>query len=157
MNKHENISVFGMGKINYYPIMTKRDKPVTTKNYAKKGKDSAYKINTDGQELKSYTYTHKNPNTIIEGMWENNKGKLHPTQKPIILFEYLIKTYTLEGETVLDNAMGSFTAAIACLNTKRSFIGIEKDEHYFQVGKNRLEKHLSTLDYTPEIVYNEDE
>jgi site-specific DNA-methyltransferase (adenine-specific) len=68
--------------------------------------------------------------------------------------EYLIKTYTNEGETVLDFAMGSFTTAIACLNTKRSFIGIELDEHYFQVGKERLEKHLLTLDYKPKIVYN---
>jgi site-specific DNA-methyltransferase (adenine-specific) len=51
--------------------------------------------------------------------------------------------------------MGSFTAAIACINTKRSFIGIEKDEHYFQVGKDRLEKHLLTLDFTPETTYNQ--
>ena len=69
--------------------------------------------------------------------------------------EYLIKTYTNENETVLDFAMGSFTTAIACLNTKRSFIGIELDEHYFKVGKERLEKHLSILDYTLEIVCNQ--
>jgi len=79
----------------------------------------------------------------------------HPTQKPVALMEYLIKTYTNEDETVLDFTMGSFTTAIACLNTKRSFIGIEKDEHYFQVGKDRLEKHLLTLDFTPIIVYNQ--
>ena len=150
MNKHENISVFGTGKINYYPIMIKRDKPVTVKNYAKKSRDSAYKINTDGQELKSYTYTHRNPDTIIEGLWEANAGKVHPTQKPVALLEYLIRTYTNEGETVLDNCAGSFSTAIACLNTKRSFIGIEKDAHYFQVGKDRVEKHLLTLDYNPE-------
>ena len=83
----------------------------------------------------------------------SNANVLHPTQKPVALLEYLIKTYTLEGETVLDNCMGSFSTAIACLNTKRSFIGIEKDAHYFQVGKDRVEKHLITLDYKPEIVY----
>ena len=69
--------------------------------------------------------------------------------------EYLIKTYTNEGETVLDFTCGSFTTAIACLNTKRDFIGIELDDHYFKVGSERLEKHLLTLDYTPKIIYNQ--
>lgn len=81
---------------------------------------------------------------------------LHPTQKPVALFEYLIKTYTNEGETVLDNCMGSFTTAIACLNTKRNFIGIELDKNYFKIGSERLEKHLETLDYKPEILYNQE-
>ena len=144
MNKHENISVFGVGKINYYPIMIERDKPVTVKNYAKKGKDSVYKINTDGQELKSYTYTHRNPDTIITGFWEANAGKQHPTQKPVALLEYLIKTYTLEGETVLDNCMGSGSTGVACINTNRNFIGIEKDDKYFDIAKKRIEEHLTT-------------
>ena len=94
------------------------------------------------------------PNNIITFSNPNNKT-VHPTQKPVALMEYLIKTYTNEGETVLDFTMGSFTTAIACLNTKRDFVGIELDEHYFQVGKDRLEKHLLTLDYTPEIIYNQ--
>ena len=81
---------------------------------------------------------------------------LHPTQKPVALFEYLIKTYTNDGDTVLDNVMGSFTTAIACLNTKRNFIGIELDKNYFKIGSERLEKHLETLDYKPEIVYNQE-
>ena len=87
---------------------------------------------------------------IIEVSMERG---LHPTQKPVKLLELLIKTYTNEGETVLDNCMGSFSTAIACLNTKRNFIGIEKDDKYFQVGKDRVEKHLLTLDYSPEMVY----
>ena len=140
MNKHENISVFGVGKINYYPIMVERDKPVTVKNYAKKGKDSTYKINTEGQTLKSYTYTHRNPDTIIHGLWEANAGKVHPTQKPVALLEYLIKTYTLEGETVLDNCMGSGSTGVACVNTNRKFIGIELDNTYFEIAKERIEK-----------------
>ena len=61
----------------------------------------------------------------------------------------------MKSEIVLDFTMGSFTTAIACLNTKRSFIGIEKDKHYFQVGKDRLEKHLLTIDYNPKIIYNQ--
>ena len=95
------------------------------------------------------------PRSVLKISNDNHKS-IHPTQKPVELCEYFIKTYTNEGEIVLDNCMGSFTTAIACLNTKRSFIGIEKDEHYFQVGKDRLEKHLTTLDYTPEIIYELD-
>jgi len=72
------------------------------------------------------------------------KGKVHPTQKPVALLEYLIKTYTLEGETVLDNTMGSGSTGIACINTKRNFIGIEKDDKYFEIAKKRIEEHLTT-------------
>ena len=69
---------------------------------------------------------------------------VHPTQKPIQLLEYLIKTYTLEGETVLDNCMASGSTGVACLNTKRNFIGIEKDDKYFGIAKKRIEAHLTT-------------
>lgn len=141
MQKHENILVFGKGKVKYNPQMILRDKPVTVKNYAKKGKDSTYKLNQDGTDLKSYTYTHRNPDTIIMGCWEANKGKLHSTQKPVSLCEYLIKTYTNENDLVLDNCMGSGTTGIACLNTNRNFIGMELDENYFNVAKKRIENH----------------
>lgn len=80
------------------------------------------------------------PTAIIE--FSNRKGKsLHPTQKPVELFEYLIKTYTNEGETVLDNVMGSGTTGIACKNLNRNFIGIELDENYFNIAKERIENH----------------
>lgn len=138
MQKHEDVCVFGIGTINYYPLMILRDKPVTVKNYSKKGKDSAYKINTDGSNLKSYTYTHKNPDTIIVGCWEANKGKVHPTQKPVSLMEYLIKTYTQESDWVLDFTMGSGTTGVACRNLNRNFIGIEKDPEYFEIAKKRI-------------------
>ena len=62
----------------------------------------------------------------------------HPTQKPISLYEYLIKTYTNEGETILDNCIGSGTTAIACKRTNRNFIGIEKDENYFKIAEQRI-------------------
>jgi len=68
---------------------------------------------------------------------------LHPTQKPVALFEYLIKTYTNEGETVLDNCMGSGTTAIACINTNRNFIGFELDKHYYDIAKERIQKALA--------------
>ena len=68
----------------------------------------------------------------------------HQTQKPIALLEYFIKTYTIEGETVLDNTMGSGSTGVACVNTGRNFIGIEKDDKYFEIAKKRIEEHLTT-------------
>lgn len=138
MNKHESVLVFGKGKLNYYPQMTKRNKPVTVKNYGKKGKQSAYQLNTNGSDKKTRTYTHRNPDTIITGKWEANSGKVHPTQKPVSLMEYLAKTYTKEGETILDFAMGSGTTGVACKNTNRSFIGIELDTGYFKIAEERI-------------------
>lgn len=77
------------------------------------------------------------PRNILEfGLDE--KEKVHPTQKPVALMEYLIRTYTNEGETVLDNCMGSGTTGVACINTGRKFIGIEKDEKYFQTARDRI-------------------
>ena len=141
MQKHEMVSVFNC-KGFYYPQMILRDKPVTVKNYAKKGKDSSYKMNTDGSNGKTYTYTHKNPDTIIVGKWMANKGKQHPTQKPVDLMEYLIKTYTLENETVLDFTMGSGSTMVACKNLNRKGIGIEKDEKYFKIAQDRINSTL---------------
>ena len=69
-----------------------------------------------------------------------DKQKLHSTQKPVSLFEYLIKTYTNENETVLDNCMGSGTTAIVCMNTNRNFIGIELDNTYFEIAKKRIDE-----------------
>lgn len=85
-------------------------------------------------------------NTINEGKryprsvqkFLKDKLKIHPTQKPVALFEYLIKTYTTEGETVLDNCMGSGTTAIACINTNRNYIGFELDENYYNLANERI-------------------
>jgi len=76
---------------------------------------------------------------IIFGITNAIKGGLHPTQKPVKLLEYLVKTYTNEGETVLDFCAGSMSTAIACINTDRRYIMIEKDDAYFQAGKERIE------------------
>jgi len=74
--------------------------------------------------------------------YDLDKEKLHPTQKPIALCEYLIKTYTNEGEIVLDNCIGSGTTAIACINTNRNYIGFELDKEYYEIAKNRINKHI---------------
>ena len=96
----------------------------------------------------------KFPRNIIDIKKHSSQCGMHPTQKPEKLMEYLIKTYTNEDELVLDFTMGSFTTAIACMNTKRSFIGIELDDKYFNIGVDRVKNHLKTLNYTPNIRYN---
>ena len=84
----------------------------------------------------------KYPQNILQFSNAIQKGKVHPTQKPVELLEYLIKTYTNENETVLDFTMGSGSTGVACMNTNRKFIGIELDENYFEIAKNRIEESM---------------
>lgn len=134
LKQHEIISVFCKGKTTYNPIMTNREKPKKSKIYA--SSDSASVKYNDGLERE---YTQLYPKSIIVESNASQRGKQHPTQKPVALMEYLINTYTNKGETVLDNCMGSGTTGVACINTSRNFIGMEKDETYFHVAKNRIE------------------
>lgn len=83
--------------------------------------------------------TERFPNTLLEFGAHDPKNRVHPTQKPVDLCEYLVKTYTNEGDTVLDNCMGSGTTGVACANLSRNFIGIEMDEKYFEIAKKRIE------------------
>mgnify|MGYP002517798273 CR=1 FL=1 len=83
----------------------------------------------------------RNPLTILS--FARDGDRKHPTQKPVALLEYLIKTYTNESETVLDNCMGSGSTGVACANTNRDFIGIELDEHYFDIAKKRIQDALN--------------
>ena len=92
--------------------------------------------------------TDRYPRSVITYSSDKQKEKLHPTQKPVALMEYLIKTYTNEGETVLDFTMGSGSTGVAAKNTNRKFIGIEMDEHYFKIATERIikeEKQLKIL------------
>lgn len=139
MAQTESISVFYDKAATYNPQMVKRppDKIEVRKTteYARTeimGGISNAPVNK--------VYDEWYPKTIITISNAGSSVKsVHPTQKPVALMEYLIKTYTNEGETVLDNCMGSGTTGIACLNTGRNFIGMEKDETYFHVAKNRIE------------------
>ena len=145
LKNHETISVF-QEKINYFPQMRK-GKMRNKKSYSKGG--GVYgRLKSDNKDNYNDEYY---PTTILEFSNASQKGKVHPTQKPVALMEYLIKTYTNEGELVLDFTMGSFTTAIACLNTKRNFIGIELDEHCFDIGTKRVKEHLKILDYKPKM------
>jgi len=136
---HENISVFN-SKI-YYPIKTKRDK---VKDY--RGSKNTHKNNNLVSKIKDTTKnlrTELYPRSIIELNSQrsecNNTKRLHPTQKPVALMEYLIKTYTNENETVLDFTMGSGTTMLACKNLNRNGIGIEKDPQYYAVAVARVD------------------
>ena len=93
-----------------------------------------------GKNTRNYSggETTRYPKTTIEFDVVDLKNRLHPTQKPVDLLEYLIKTYTNEGETVLDFTAGSFSTGVASLNTKRKFIGVEMEEKYFNIGVNRM-------------------
>ena len=90
----------------------------------------------DGEYIQEYS---NYPKQIIKTFYKEQT--MHPTQKPVALFEYLIKTYTNKGETVLDNCIGSGTTAIACINTNRNFIGIEKEEKYVGIARKRIAEH----------------
>ena len=141
MKVHEDICVFAVaGKMpNFYPIKTVRDKVKKSKNY---GTGEAMGGNKEKEE-KVYTYTHRNPISIIDSSNAAQKGKQHPTQKPVALMEYLIKTYTNPGETVLDFCMGSGTTGVAAKNLGRNFIGIEMDAEYFKIAKERIDQPLA--------------
>jgi site-specific DNA-methyltransferase (adenine-specific) len=137
LSQHEVISIF-VGT-QYYPIKILRDKPIKAKEYNRS--------DIVGGESHGYTkiYTDMYPKTIISISSKKEGERLAPTQKPVSLLQYLIRTYTQEGETVLDSCMGSGSTAIACLNTNRNFIGIEKDDHYFQVASDRIAAHEQKL------------
>lgn len=138
MRQHEIISIFEKSgsKVIYNAQKTLRVKPI-------KGGGMSKGETTNNHKLKALkkTYNYKNPTTIIE-FDKIRRGSLHPTQKPVDLLEYLIKTYTVEGETVLDFTIGSCSTAIACENLDRRWIGIEKESKYCEIGKERLVDRL---------------
>ena len=137
---HEDIIVFSNnGKtVNYYPQMIK-GKMRTKGNEKIYNEDGVYYAHTKTKTKNDLYY----PKSIIEFSNAGRTGKakkMHPTQKPVELLEYLIKTYTKEGEVVLDNCMGSGSTGVACKHINRKFIGIELDEKYFEIAKKRIEE-----------------
>lgn len=134
---HEDIVVFeSRGRtINYYPQIEKGD-PYSRKS--KYNNENHHKFGISGN-VETNNIGTRHPKTIrfCKQNWSKQQ-QVHPTQKPVELMEYLIKTYTQEGQTVLDFAMGSGTTGIACKNLNRNFIGIELDQKYFDIAKNRI-------------------
>ena len=127
MKTHEDVCVFGGG---YKPIMVKGKKRM-------RGGKAANGVANGGMNPVYYESDEYYPSSVLD--IKSERG-LHPTQKPVALMEYLIKTYTNEGETVLDFTMGSGTTGVACKNLNRFFIGIERDEKYFKIASDRINK-----------------
>lgn len=139
LNNYETISVFYHKAGQYYPILEKAEKDRSFKR--KQYKSNTYGFKTQkGQEYKDNGYRY--PKRIITYNSQkgecNNLNRQHPTQKPVALLEYLVKTYTKENDLVLDFTMGSGSTGVACQNLNRSFIGIELDEEYFGVAEKRI-------------------
>ena len=149
LKTHEIISVFSLKNHNYYPQKILLEKP-QTRHLGKKSinrKDGfTCGIGNEIKYGKDYEPNKKLPISIQEFKKDNYKNNLfHPTQKPVALLEYLIKTYSNENNLVLDFTMGSGSTGVACKNLNRRFIGIEKDDKYFEIAKNRIENHIPPL------------
>lgn len=141
MKYYEEICVFGNSKATYNPIMKERvGIGKACYNYDHYCGDSNHlQFN---KQKRRYDPDFVQPSDILEfNVVPNRNGKLHPTQKPVELVEYLIKTYSNECDTVLDNCMGSGTTAIAAINTNRNFIGFELDKNYFDIANERISEH----------------
>ena len=142
MKEHEDVLIFGKGKTIYNPIMEERKgsggERVKHKYNAlesKTGEANGSLLNTE----RTGKYGElRNPSSVQYFNNREDSRGLHPTQKPVALFEYLIKTYSKEGDTVLDNCAGSGTTGLACQNTNRNYILIEKEEEYINIINQRL-------------------
>lgn len=148
MKIHEDILVFGKSKVNYYPVMIDRKKAIKGGGMTASGTTN-YGINNQFKALKK-NYDKKYPVSILDFPRILGKGNVHPTQKSLSLFEYLIRTYTNENEIVLDNCIGSGTTAIACINTNRNYIGFEwcpdePHDKYFNIANKRIEEHKQNI------------
>lgn len=139
MKEHESVIVFGRGPTTYNPIPQIRDgggasligKVIKASNTGKRQTMNGF------VDMRDRVLPEMRVPRSIQKF--NTQVGFHPTQKPVALMEYLIRTYTNEGETVLDNTMGSGTTGVACINTNRKFIGIERDPAYFEIAKRRIE------------------
>lgn len=141
MRQIETISVFGKSTPSYYPQgLTKIEKKVQKIN--EKSDTIISKTLKEKSFIQEYTGYPKN----VLRYDKEVKGTFHPTQKPVSLLEYLIKTYTKENEVVLDNCMGSGTTAIACVNTNRRFIGFETNEEYYRQALERIENNVTQIE-----------
>ena len=143
LKAHESVLIFANTKAPYYPIKTQAPEHLIDKR--KNVNPSIVKDGGTYNGSRGFVNIRKKDDgtrypTTIQVFKNPNNNSLHPTQKPVELMEYLIKTYTNENETVLDFTMGSGSTGVACVNTNRNFIGIEMDENYFNIAKKRIEE-----------------
>lgn len=148
MKEHEVVLVFSKGGWTYNKQMQERTGGGLDRvqyGFTDVGQEREGTRKFEGRSVDSM------PDMRVPSSWQKfniasgNEKTKHPTQKPVALMEYLIRTYTNEGDTVLDFTMGSGTTGVACINTKRNFIGIEKDETYFNIAKERIENTQTVL------------
>ncbi len=151
MKEHESILVFGKNRVSYYPILQPRAESGKKRlNYGHKGSKTGEiydSISFSGFDKDTYNQDMRCPSSV---QYFNNREKcrgLHPTQKPVALLEYFIKTYSKEGDTILDNCMGSGSTGVACVNTGRDFIGIELNKEYFEIATKRIKEHKQQLTF----------
>lgn len=135
----ETVSIFYKKQPTYNPQMTIYNGKLRT-NKVKDGKLGKLIDNTEKKVMEYKDNRLRYPTQLLHFKRDCLTSNLHPTQKPVALLEYLIKTYSNEGDLVLDNCMGSGSTGVACLNTNRNFIGIELDEKFFEVAKKRIEE-----------------
>lgn len=136
MKAHENILVFYKNLPTYNPIKTNGH----IRKTANRKKVDNSPIYGKQEFHHGYDSTDRYPRSVIKFPSDKQKNALHPTQKPVALCEYLIKTYSNHGDTVLDNVMGSGTAGVACQRLGRNFIGMEIEKQYFDLAKHRIEQ-----------------
>lgn len=139
LKAHENILVFSNGTPIYLPIKT-AGKPFKGEGRSKKGSQTDLVNHVPNPTFRNDNNGDRFPRTVQYFKTAESEGCFHPTQKPVALMEYLIKTYTNEGETVLDFAAGSCTTGEACINLKRNYILIEKEQKYCDIGQKRIDK-----------------
>jgi DNA modification methylase len=145
LKQHESVLIFGKQGTRYYPIKTLGKQNHIQGKSTQNISETRLISGRVGDDLSGMKF----PKTIITIPKHSSQCKYHPTEKPVALMEYFIRVYTLRGEIVLDNTMGSGSTGVACVNTARDFIGIEKDEKYFQIAEQRIAKALASLEKTP--------
>ena len=143
LKAHESILIFYKRLPVYNPQITHgHPRKVSTVTH----KRNSVKTTDYGEHgLTTYDSTDRYPRDVLTFKWDKQKSKLHPTQKPVAANEYIIKTYTNEGDTVLDCCMGSGSTGVAAINAGREFIGIELNEEYFEVARKRLEQTIGNV------------
>ena len=139
MKAHESVLIFYKNLPLYNPQFTEGHKPVHS--YTKHTTDGrCYGKTKTG--ISGGGSTKRFPRDVVKFKWDTQKSALHPTQKPVALLEYLVKTYTNKGDLVLDNCMGSGSTGVACVNANRHFIGIELDPGYFEIAEKRINEAM---------------
>lgn len=157
MKKHEDVCVFSHGttanksdrRMDYYPqgLVERREEYFRPSSKRKNGGV----VPARPSHVQGYVSTHKGYPTSVLKFANPSNNNVHPTQKPVALMEYLIRTYTNEGDTVMDNCMGSGTTGVACVSTGREFIGIEQDDKYFDIACERIARARAQGQLIPHV------